>query len=98
VQAAIVSGVAGVIRRMHDRGLHHRDLNVGNILLSRAGADLAVHVIDLDRARLGGSVSRGERRRALRRLKRSLAKVEAAMHVDFGEARAAFHRVYRQGA
>jgi hypothetical protein len=78
--------------------LHHRDLNVGNILLNRPGTGLAVHVIDLDRARLGASVSRRARRRALRRLARSLAKVEAAGSLDLDEARAAFHRAYRGDA
>ncbi len=96
-RAAIAAGVARAIRRMHDRGLHHRDLNCGNILLSRVGTDLAVHVIDLDRARLDSRVSNAARRRALRRLARSLAKVESASEVDLREDRAAFHRAYREG-
>ncbi len=97
-RTAIVAAVARVVRRMHDRGLHHRDLNVGNILLSRAGGELAAHVIDLDRARLGATVSSAARERALRRLARSLAKVEAAARLDLHDVRAAFHRAYRESA
>jgi len=92
---AIVTAVARAVRRMHDRGLHHRDLNVGNILLSRDGGTLAAHVIDLDRAHLGASVSSAARKRALRRLARSLAKIEAASRLDLRADRAAFHRAYR---
>ncbi|HEY2386659.1 MAG TPA: lipopolysaccharide kinase InaA family protein [Candidatus Binatia bacterium] len=92
---AIVAAVAHAVRRMHDRGLHHPDLNVGNILLSRSEGTLAAHVIDLDRARLGGSVSTAARERALRRLGRSLAKIEAAGRLELRAERAAFHRVYR---
>lgn len=92
---AIVAAVARAVRRMHDRGLHHRDLNVGNILLSRTDGTLAAHLIDLDRAHLGGSVSAAARARALRRLGRSLAKIEAAGRLDLRADRAAFHRVYR---
>jgi len=95
---AIVTAVARVVRRMHDRGLHHRDLNVGNILLSRNGGTLVAHVIDLDRAHLGGSVSAAARTRALRRLARSLAKIEAASRLDLRADRAAFHRAYRDEA
>jgi 3-deoxy-D-manno-octulosonic acid kinase len=94
----IVAAVARAVRRMHDRGLHHRDLNVGNILLSRNDGTLAAHVIDLDRARLGGTVSAAARDRALRRLGRSLAKIEAAGGLDLRADRAAFHRAYRGDA
>jgi tRNA A-37 threonylcarbamoyl transferase component Bud32 len=94
-RAAIVAGVARAVRVMHDRGLHHRDLNVGNILLSRARGTVDVHVIDLDRARLRDRVARRARRRALRRLARSLAKLETPER-QRGEDHAAFHRAYRE--
>ncbi|MBI4566073.1 MAG: hypothetical protein HY716_15410 [Planctomycetes bacterium] len=42
----IIEGVAGEVRRMHDAGLYHGDLNVKNILM----AGPAVYFIDLDRA------------------------------------------------
>lgn len=97
-RAAIIAGVARAVRAMHDQGLHHRDLNVGNILLSREGDRLAVHVIDLDRARLGRSVAPRLRRRALRRLARSLAKLERPGDPQAADDRAAFHRAYRERA
>jgi len=97
-RAAIIASVARTVRSMHDRGLHHRDLNVGNILLSRTGGALDVHVIDLDRARLGPSVGTRRRHRALRRLARSLAKLERPGDPRAAADRAAFHRAYREHA
>ena len=94
-RAAIVAAVARALRTMHDRGLHHRDLNVGNILVSRAEGAAAVHVIDLDRARLRKTVGRSARWRALRRLARSLAKLETS-EAQRAEDHAAFHRAYRE--
>lgn len=66
-----------VVRCMHERGIHHADLNLGNVLLrpnSRGGSD--AFVIDFDRAVLG-SVPRpfSDRQGALRRLARSCAKL-----------------------
>ncbi|MBI3768028.1 MAG: hypothetical protein HY271_05960 [Deltaproteobacteria bacterium] len=97
-RAAIVTGVARAVRAMHDRGLHHRDLNVGNILLSHVGDTLDVHLIDLDRARLRDRVGSPARRRALRRLARSLVKLETPGDARSAEDRAAFHRAYREDA
>jgi len=81
---------ARVVRRMHDQGLHHRDLNASNILLVPRADEVDVYVLDLDRARFGVSVSAAERRRALRRLDRSLARV---VGVD-ADARAIVPRTY----
>jgi hypothetical protein len=62
------------VRRMHDRGLAHRDLNLGNLLIRRGTAPQAF-VIDLDRARLHvGPLGFHPRQRALRRLERSYVK------------------------
>jgi tRNA A-37 threonylcarbamoyl transferase component Bud32 len=79
---------------MHDRGVHHRDLNAGNILLRVEGARVDVHLIDFDRAQLRRRVSARVRRRALRRLARSLDKLERGA-APTGAERAAFHRAYR---
>ncbi len=96
-RAAIVAAVAAAVRAMHDAGLQHRDLNVGNILIDRIDDVLGVHVIDLDRARLRGTVAPRARRRALRRLARSLAKLEMPK-AQRDEDHAAFHRAYRTRA
>jgi 3-deoxy-D-manno-octulosonic acid kinase len=64
------------IRRAHDAGLRHADLNLGNVLVRTGGPDgLEVFFVDLDRARLEGRpVSRRERLREIRRLARSFRK------------------------
>lgn len=63
--------VGACIRKFHDAGVWHADLNARNILLS---ADQAVYLIDFDRARLTpGKPIDGEGN--LKRLKRSLNKL-----------------------
>jgi tRNA A-37 threonylcarbamoyl transferase component Bud32 len=58
------------VRRLHDAGIWHRDLSGGNVLLPRgAGADGApLHLVDLNRARLGRPPSLSKRVRDLSRL------------------------------
>lgn len=75
--AAEIDAVVGAVRRMHDRGVEHRDLNLGNLLVRRAPAgDFQPFVIDLDRARLWDSeLPLGARIRSLRRLERSTVKL-----------------------
>ena len=63
-------GVA-LVRRMHDAGILHRDLNLGNLLAGRDG----IHVIDLDGASLHPSLSAAQRFRNLSRLDRSYVKL-----------------------
>jgi len=68
------------VRRMHDAGVEHRDLNLGNLLLTEEGpGGPRAYVIDLDRARLHpGSLGFAARQAALRRLERSYVKLCAA--------------------
>lgn len=65
-------GLLGIatIRRLHDAGIDHRDLNIGNLLVS--GGD--VFVIDFDGARLADALSPAERFANLARLDRSYVK------------------------
>jgi len=66
--------IGAVIAKLHRAGADHADLNAHNILL---GGAQAVSVIDFDRARLRAP---GRwRRRNLRRLHRSLAKICLAL-------------------
>jgi tRNA A-37 threonylcarbamoyl transferase component Bud32 len=66
--------VLRLVREMHDRGVEHRDLNLGNLLI-RGDGELEAFVVDLDRGRLhGGALDFGLRQRALRRLERSYVK------------------------
>lgn len=66
--------VLRLVRNMHERGVEHRDLNLGNLLI-REDDGLAAFVIDLDRGRLHrGPLGFRPRQRALRRLERSYVK------------------------
>jgi len=64
------------VRDMHDAGLQHRDLNLGNLLIRHAGDAVGkVAVIDLDGARLhDGSLPFHLRMISLWRLERSMVK------------------------
>lgn len=67
------ASVGATIRRFHDAGICHADLNAHNILI---GADGTVHLLDFDRGSMRGA---GRWRHAnLARLKRSLDKIAAA--------------------
>lgn len=67
----------GAVRAMHDRGVVHPDLNLGNVLLRPgAGASPEVFVIDFDRARFSARpLPFAPRQAAMRRLERSCAKL-----------------------
>jgi 3-deoxy-D-manno-octulosonic acid kinase len=88
----IWESVGKCIRRFHDAGVWHADLNARNILLD---ADLQVFLIDFDRARFTpGKVVNGEGN--LKRLKRSLVKLWptgelSAMQAAWTQLIAAYH-------
>ncbi len=67
---AVWAAVGRTIRRFHDAGAHHADLNVRNILLDQTNR---VWLIDWDKGRIGGR-DPARQGRILRRLRRSLAK------------------------
>jgi len=70
--------VGACVRRFHDAGVWHADLNVRNILLD---ADQRIYLIDFDRARFspGKAVNGGGN---LKRLKRSLQKIWPAGQIS----------------
>lgn len=78
----VLAVTGSTLRRFHDVGGRHPDLNLGNLLVRNAGADAGhraeVWVIDLDGARVGTAVSARRRMRELMRLYRSLRKNGAA--------------------
>lgn len=64
-----------VVRRMHDVGIEHRDLNLGNLLIPDDPGRPAA-IVDFDGARLhDDALPFVWRQRALRRLERSYVKV-----------------------
>jgi hypothetical protein len=67
----------GAVRAMHDLGVVHPDLNLGNVLLRPKSASLPdVFLIDFDRATFApGPLPFGRRQAGLRRLERSCAKL-----------------------
>ena len=69
--AALARRGVALVRRMHDAGIVHRDLNLGNLLASRDG----IFVIDLDGASLQGSLTASQRFGNLSRLDRSYVKL-----------------------
>ncbi len=78
IDAAGLDAAMGAVRKMHDIGFEHPDLNLGNLLLRRrAGEDgYESFVIDLDKGRLHpGALPVALRRRALLRLERSYRKL-----------------------
>jgi len=74
---ALVGAVGRAVRDLHDRAVHHRDLNATNILMGAGGPEPRVFFIDFDRAAIGLRIGPWTRRRALRRLERSLVKLGA---------------------
>lgn len=72
-----VAATMGAVRGMHDLGVVHPDLNLGNVLLKAVpGAAPEAVLVDFDRARcLDRPVPFGLRQAAIRRLERSCAKL-----------------------
>jgi 3-deoxy-D-manno-octulosonic acid kinase len=61
------------IKKMHDAGIYHSDLNMNNLLVGSGEGE--IFVIDFDRAVVCDLLSRRRRERNLRRLLRSLRKL-----------------------
>ncbi|GEM_PF-625872 len=61
------------IKKMHDAGIYHRDLNMNNLLVVSGEGE--VYIIDFDRAGVCDLLSRRRRERNLRRLLRSARKL-----------------------
>ena len=90
--------VAGVVRKMHDEGIEHRDLNLGNLLLRRgANAGPEAFVVDLDRGRLWDEpVPMRLRIRALCRLERSSVKLFGERPIEAFDLRRRWYDAYAQ--
>jgi 3-deoxy-D-manno-octulosonic acid kinase len=75
-----LAAAIAVVRSMHDRGVHHTDLNLGNVLVRGEGGESPdAFIIDFDRATFTeGPLPFGARQAAVRRLERSCAKLTGA--------------------
>jgi len=76
--------IGALLRRFHEAGVCHADLNAHNILLAPDGE---IYLIDLDRGRMRPRGRRGTRWQSgnIRRLRRSLDKLsaqDAGLHFD----------------
>src|SRR5262249_43892780 len=73
----VLAAAAGLVRRAHDAGVEHRDLNLGNLLVREE--PLEAFLVALDRARLHEApLPIGVRRDAVRRIARSYEKTFGA--------------------
>lgn len=52
VRRHVLEQARASIATMHDKGLFHADLNLHNLIVTRAGESFVVMIIDLDKARL----------------------------------------------
>jgi 3-deoxy-D-manno-octulosonic acid kinase len=69
--------IGACLRRFHDAGVFHADLNAHNVLLDLAGR---VWLVDFDRGELRAGRDGGWRQANLARLERSLLKVSAGRY------------------
>jgi 3-deoxy-D-manno-octulosonic acid kinase len=89
---ALAASAGRAVAALHGAGVFHADLNLTNVLVGPAGA---VTLVDFDRARLGrGALSGRARRRNLRRLARSLAKLDPEGTLAGADVRRAFRDAY----
>ena len=74
---AVAAHVADTVRIMHARGVQHADLNLTNVLVRVRDGRPAALLLDFDRARMFASgLTASRRRRNLRRLRRSMSKLD----------------------
>jgi 3-deoxy-D-manno-octulosonic acid kinase len=77
IAATVWRDIGRCVGRLHDRGVHHADLNAHNLLL---GEEETVYVLDFDRGRIR---DRGAwEQDVLQRLRRSLVKVTVGLPAD----------------
>ena len=100
LRGTIVRNLAELLRRMHDAGIVHGDLNVKNLLLRvepEGGQAIQAFVVDLDKARMLPSVSARLRAENILRLYRSLEKQGFAGSLVGWRDRMGFLRAYALG-
>ena len=74
-RGAACVAAAALVRRLHDAGALHPDLNLQNVLIRRAASGIEAWLIDLDGVRFA-SVTPRHRRAAFDRICRSIRKLD----------------------
>jgi 3-deoxy-D-manno-octulosonic acid kinase len=81
VRSHVLTIARAAIEKMHDAGLFHADLNLHNLMVTKANESFAVVILDLDKSRLkDGPLSRAMRRANWARLARSARKLDPGGH------------------
>src|SRR3972149_5898830 len=94
---SLLQSVARGVRSMHQQGVYHGDLNLKNIVVRREGDAIKSYLIDFDKARLfSGRVPAERARKNLRRLLRSIGKLDPDRRRLSREAWDLFIRFYRE--
>jgi hypothetical protein len=75
-----------LVRRLHDRGVIHPDLNLRNFLVSHEGDALRTHIIDLEKCGRRSHLSQRERQRMLRRVRHSARRFEERLGIALAAA------------
>jgi 3-deoxy-D-manno-octulosonic acid kinase len=97
-RCALATSAGRAIAAMHDAGVFHADLNLQNILVHPGHDGAAITLVDFDRARVQTApLSSAARRRNLRRLARSLAKLDPDGRLAGVAERRAFQVAYGAG-
>jgi 3-deoxy-D-manno-octulosonic acid kinase len=94
----LARAVGAALRRLHDAGVDHRDLQLRNVLVAGGSLERIV-VVDLDRARMLGGIPLASRARArnLGRLVRSAVKLGAPLSGSGRRELAALLAAYTRG-
>jgi 3-deoxy-D-manno-octulosonic acid kinase len=96
-ERSLLRSVAQSLRRMHRRGVYHRDLNLKNILVRRERDGIRSYIIDFDKARLfSQEVPPKKAERNLNRLLRSVCKLDPDRRRFSPEDWDLFVRFYRE--
>lgn len=90
----IIRSAAETVRKMHDLGLYHPDLNLKNILIQDIDGKIKSFILDLDRACIKENLSNRERERNLLRLNRSVNKLGKDAPLVSKEDKLVFLRQY----
>lgn len=94
----IMSAVAKAVRKCHDAGLVHPDLNCRNVIITTNRDRYLAHLVDLDKAHFVRRMHTSTRLGQLCRLYRSLAKERILPRILRPDDFARFTRIYFAGS